>query len=76
MSHMGSNSEVAAVASQVCSNPNNRHSPHERTRPFGATNGPASAASGIIADALPARYHEPFEASMADVAILPLRPLL
>ena len=35
----GSNSEVAAVASQVCSTPNNRHSPLERTRPFGANNG-------------------------------------
>src|SRR3981081_1972748 len=32
----GSTSEVAAVASQVCSTPNNRHSPLERTRPFGA----------------------------------------
>jgi hypothetical protein len=32
----GSNSEVAAVAGQVCSTPNNRHSPLERTRPFGA----------------------------------------
>jgi hypothetical protein len=32
----GSNSEVVAVASQICSTPNNRHSPLERTRPFGA----------------------------------------
>jgi hypothetical protein len=35
----GSNSEVAAVASQVCSAPNNRHSPLERTGPFAANSG-------------------------------------
>jgi hypothetical protein len=33
---------VAAVASQVCSTPNNRHSPLERTRPFGANKGHGS----------------------------------
>jgi hypothetical protein len=32
----GSNSEVAAVASQVCSTPNNRHLPLKRACPFGA----------------------------------------
>jgi hypothetical protein len=34
-----SNSEVAAVANQVCSTPNNRHLPLKRTRPFGAKSG-------------------------------------
>jgi hypothetical protein len=32
----GSNSEVAAIATHVCSTPNNRHVRLERTRPFGA----------------------------------------
>jgi hypothetical protein len=35
----GSNSEVAAIATHVCSTPNNRHVRLERTRPFRAKSG-------------------------------------
>ena len=40
------NSEVAALARQVCSTPDNRHSPPERTRPFGAVIGAHGSEAG------------------------------